>query len=182
MKLQTTPTKIMAFLFLAAIAQFASAQQNQLVVIDGAFSKNTEVTSKIPAGIPILRLSNNKNPWEAIRDELTNNRDIKVIHLFAEATYNELSMGGVVYTRENLANEWELAMLEGLYNGVNHQLLLYDCNLASNEEGMEFLRELGNSIYFNIAAPTQCVSILNDTVQFDFTTLNQPINSSILTN
>lgn len=182
MKLQITPIKIMAFLFLVAITQLASGQQNQIVVIDGAYSKSTEVTAQLPAGVPVLRLSSSSNPWEAIRNELTKNPEIKIVHLFAEATYNELSMGGTVYTRDNLVHEWELAMLEGLYNGVNHQLLLYNCNLASNQEGIEFLRDLGSSIYFNIAAPKQCISILDNTLQFDFTTMDQPISSSIFSN
>lgn len=182
MKLQTTPMKMMTLFYFTVITHITSAQQDQLVVIDGAFSKNAEITAQLPVGVPVLRLSTDKNPWEAIRNELTQHQDIKVVHLFAEATYNELSLGGIAYNKNTLAAEWELAMLEGLYTGENHQLLLYNCNLASNEEGMDFLKELGNAIYFNIAAPTQCVSLLNDTVHFDFTTLNQPISSSILSN
>src|SRR5690606_19830382 len=124
--------KIIASLLLLVVTNGVSAQVNKLVVIDGAFSEKPEAMAKIGPDVPILQLSNVGHPCEAIRHELLKDRNIKEIHLFAGAAYNQLGLGGTVYTLENLENEWELAMLEGLYQGVNYQLFLYNCNLASN--------------------------------------------------
>ncbi len=156
MKLQMGYFKIISLLLLLVVTNGVSAQTDQLVVIDGAFMEKQEVLAKIGPETAILQLSNTGNPWEAIRHELLKDSSIKQIHLFANATYDQLGLGGKVYTLDNLENEWELAMLEGLYQGTNYQLFLYNCNLASNPEGLAFLRERGTRTFFNISAHTQC--------------------------
>ncbi|WP_420322261.1 DUF4347 domain-containing protein [Flagellimonas sp.] len=158
-------------------------QSSDLVVIDGDFAQSASVTSKISNGsIPILVLNSSENPWKIIRQRLISDPNITTIHLFAEASFNSLKLGNIEYDMGKVDAEPELSMLEGVYSGTNLQLLIYNCNLASNQEGRELLKKIGDKAYFNIAAPTACNSIFDQQPNFDYTTLNQPVSQSILQN
>lgn len=156
------------------------SQSNDLVVIDSDYAQQQEVLNSIQADVPVLIVNSSANPFKTIREYLEGHPGIIAVHLFAEASYNSFHLGGTIYTSDEVANENELSMLEGLYKGDNIQLLIYNCNLGSNEEGLELLQQLGNRAYFNVAVPTTCTSVFGSEILFDHTTLNQPTHTSIL--
>jgi hypothetical protein len=158
------------------------AQTNILVVIDQDYTKKNEVLSQLPSDAAVLQLKSTSNPWRDIREKLTSDNDLKQIHLFAESGFNSLLMGGIEYNADKVQSEFELSMLEGIYTGTHYQLLLYTCNLPSNPEGLELIKELGNRTYFNIAASTNCMEESDHDLNFDYTTLDQPIAGSIFKN
>ncbi len=174
-----------AFLPLLCSVLFSStiyAQSESLVVIDTEFSQKQDVLSKIPSTAIVLELSGSSNPWKAIRESLESNRSIKTIHLFANATYNSLQMGATTYDLAQVSQENELSMLEGLYQGEHFQLLVYNCNLGSNEEGLTLLKDLGQKAYFNVGVSTDCTSIFDNSFDFDYSTLGQSLSNSIIQN
>ncbi|MEZ4970481.1 MAG: DUF4347 domain-containing protein [Flavobacteriaceae bacterium] len=157
----------------------AIAQTDILVVIDQDYAKRNEVLSQLPSGAAVINLKSNSNPWKDIREKLTSDKDLKQIHLFVESGFNSLLMAGIEYNAEKVQSEFELSMLEGIYTGIHYQLYLYTCNLPSNPEGLELIKELGNKTYFNIAASTNCQEGADHDFNFDYTTLDQPIAGSI---
>lgn len=173
--------KSCSFLFLFYLfSSSITAQSKSLVVLDFEFSQKTSVLNELPDNTAVLELNSGTNPWELIRKKLESNQDLKVIHLFANASYNSLRIGGVNYDIVKVAKEFELSMLEGLYQGIHLQLLVYNCNLASNEEGLNLLKVIGEKAYFNVGACTNCTSIFDSTFLFDFSTLNRTVDNSIL--
>lgn len=177
-------TYIRFFMLLLLIIQsgaLAIAQSADLVVIDKDYSQNSKLLSKLPPNTAILRLDTSKNPWMMIREKLESNPDFKNIHLFAESGDNSIVMGGIEYTTAKIDGESELSMLEGLYKGTNYQLLIYTCNLPSTPDGLELVKKIGERAYFNVAVSTNCTDVFN-TINFDFTSLNQPLVAPILTN
>jgi len=167
-------------LFLIAFSTSTVAQD--LVVIDSDYANKQQVLTSIPQNTPVLEIDNGTNPWKSIREKLTTSKTIGTIHLFVEANYNSLLIGGITYDIQAAQNEFELSMLEGLYQGTNLQLLIYNCNLASNDAGKRLLQEIGNRAYLNIAACTDCTSVFEPDFHFDFQTLDQPIDQPILQN
>lgn len=157
-----------------------SAQSSDLVVIDSNYSQKQTLLNSIDSNIATLEISMAENPFKTIREYLEQHTPVQTVHLFAEATYNTLLLGGKSYDADLIATENELSMLEGLYRGDNIQLLVYNCNLGSNEEGLQLLKQLGDRAYFNIAVSTNCTSIFSPDFSFDHTTLNKPVNASIL--
>jgi hypothetical protein len=182
MKLKINQIVPILLLLFALGNEIAFAQTKSLVVIDQAFVQKEDVLLKIPSGTTVLHLKTTSNPWKDIREKLSSDTDIKQIHLFAESGYDSLLLGGIEYNRDNVQTEFELAMLEGIYTGTHYQLMLYTCNLSSNPEGLELIKELGNKTYFNIAASTNCTEQLYHNINFDYTTLDQPIAGSIFKN
>ncbi len=158
------------------------AQSENLVVIDAQFSQKQDVLAKVPSTATILELSGDSNPWKAIRENLESNSSIKTIHLFVNATYNSMQMGAITYDLAQVNSENELSMLEGLYQGEHFQLLVYNCNLGSNDEGLSLLKGLGQKAYFNVGVSTDCTSIFDNSFDFNHSTLGQVLNSSIIQN
>ncbi|MEC7263709.1 MAG: DUF4347 domain-containing protein [Bacteroidota bacterium] len=155
------------------------AQSNEVVVMDSNYFQKQQVLDHLASGIPVFEVDTSKNPWESIRQYLERNRSAKAVHLFANAGYNALELGGKTYDAGAVDQEFELSMLEGLYQGTNLQLLIYDCNLGSNPDGLALLKRISDKAYFNIAVPTHCSSIFGTDLEFDHTTMNQPVNNSI---
>ncbi|WP_149277762.1 DUF4347 domain-containing protein [Pareuzebyella sediminis] len=169
---------LFAFLFVLGIKGL-KAQSNSIVVIDSRYSTKQEVLENLPVGVPLVELNNTENPWKKVRQYLEKNGTVSTIHLFANANYNSLEIGGIAYDSAKVDEELELSMLEGVYQGTNIQLLIYDCNLGSNTEGLALLKKIGDKAYFNIAVPTNCSSIFGADLEFDHTTMDQPISHSI---
>lgn len=158
------------------------AQSFDLIVIDKDYAQKEKLLAKLPSNVSILNLNGSGNPWKIIRETLQQDPNLKNIHLFAEFGFKSLLIGGIEYNEASLDTDFEIAMLEGLYTGTHYQLLLYTCNLASNSEGLDFMRKLGNGTYFNVAASTNCNDIFSSNLSFDFTTFEKLTVSSIFNN
>ncbi|MDT7829500.1 DUF4347 domain-containing protein [Pricia sp. S334] len=172
--------RIPIFIFLLT-ASFTYAQSKDLVVIDSEYAEKGKVLALLP-GSEVLELNSNSNPWEKIRVGLENNKNLNTVHLFVESSYNAILMGGTSYSIETLNNEFELSMMEGLYSGTNYQLLIYSCNLASNEEGIELLNYIGQRAYMNVASGADCSSVFDAGFAFNFQSLDSSLSPSIFQN
>ena len=174
-------TKNLSFLvlFFSTLISGVNAQSNSIVVVDAGYFQKQEVIESLPEGFATVELNQTANPWKLVRQYLEQNQSAKVIHLFANTSFNSIQLGGITYDAKEIEKEFELSMLEGLYQGTNIQLLIYDCNLGSNAEGLSLIKKIGDQSYFNVAVPTNCNSIFDSNLEFDHTTINQPISSSI---
>lgn len=172
---------LISFLLLTfVVIGVSKAQTNELVVMDSQYAQKQDVLNRLPSNSHFLEINGEDNPWKTIREYVQQNSSIQTIHLFVNATYNAFELGGITYDGQQVEQEFEFSMLEGLYQGTNFQLLVYDCNLGSNPEGLALLKQISERSYFNIGIPTNCSSVLESSLDFDHTTMNQPINSSIL--
>jgi len=171
----------LSIFFSCFIGTCAFAQSTNLVVVDSEYSEKEKVISQISAS-KILSLQIGANPWKAIRERIAADRNITTVHLFAEASYNTIRMGGISYDKEALNDEFELSMLEGLYQGTHLQLLIYNCNLGANEEGLELLTQIGERTYMNVGASTNCTSIFDPDFVFDFKTRKENLTAPLIYN
>lgn len=176
------PLKCPLFSLFFLFTTLIFAQSKSLVVIDSEYSNKDQVLNSIPTETVLLLLDAHSNPWKTIRESLESNSEIKTIHLFVEANYNSLTMGGITYDSSSINNEFELSMLEGLYQGANFQLLIYNCNLGSNPQGIALLNGISQKAYLNIGVSTNCTSIFDEGFNFNFSTLNQLTDNPITTN
>lgn len=157
------------------------AQSTGLVVVDAEYSEKEKVISQVSTS-KILGLEIGSNPWKAIRERIAVDSDITTVHLFAEASYNAIRMGGISYDREAIKGEFELSMLEGLYQGTHFQLLIYNCNLGSNGEGIGLLSQISEQSYMNVGASTRCTSVFSSDFVFDFKTREENLADPIIHN
>nr|WP_116219063.1 DUF4347 domain-containing protein [Allomuricauda sp.] len=165
-------------LFLFAVTA-TMAQSNSVVVLDAKYSQKQQVLDNLPNQTEVLEIDENGNPWKSIREYLENHRSTLAVHLFVNASYNAFELGNTTYDSDSVDQEFELSMLEGLYQGDHIQLMVYDCNLGSNAEGLSLLKKISDKSYFNIAVPTNCNSVFGGNLTFDHTTMNQATQNSI---
>src|SRR5690606_26212524 len=170
--------KLFTFFF-CLISALTYAQSTSLVVIDSGYSQKEKVMPRVSKS-KILNLETGSNPWKAIRERMEADKSITTIHLFAEANYNTLLLGGISYDMDAVNDEFELSMMEGLYQGTHFQLLVYNCNLGSNEEGIELLTQISQQTYMNVGASTNCTSIFDPNFTFDFKTMDKVLPSPII--
>lgn len=182
MKQNNSPLKSTLFLLLCLFTTLTFAQSKNLVVIDSEYSDKEQVMALIPNGTVLVTLDAHSNPWKTIRESLESNNKIKTIHLFTNATYNSIQMGGVSYDMDAANSENELGILEGFYNGTHLQLLIYNCNLGSNQEGIDLIDVISQKAYLNIGVSTNCTSIFDEGFNFNFSTLNLLTDNPITTN
>ena len=166
-------------LFFTLIAATGRSQSNEVVVVDANYSQKQQVLDNLPVGTAVFEIDREENPWQQIREYMEENPSAMAIHLFANTSYNAIQLGSIAYDSAAVDQEFELSMLEGLYQGTHIQLLIYDCNLGSNPKGIALLKKISDRAYFNIAVPTTCSSIFGADLVFDHTTMDQPINNSI---
>lgn len=171
--------KSVVTVFLILMSLSLRAQEKNLVVVDPQFSEKTALFDQLPEDVVMLELDTTSNPWKRMREVLVSDTSITAIHLFSEASYNAIQLGDHMYDMDKVKSEFELSMLEGIYAGTNYQLLVYNCNLGSNTEGLALLKQIGSMAYFNVAVPTNCQSIFDPNLTFDHTTLNQSAPKSI---
>ena len=174
-------TKVMQYFFCLFLLTMTAtmAQSNSIVVLDAKYSQKQQVLDNLPSNTEVLEIDGNGNPWKSIREYLENHRSTLAIHLFANASYNAFELGNTTYDSDGVDQEFELSMLEGLYQGDHIQLIIYDCNLGSNTEGLALLKKISDKSYFNIAVPTNSSSVFGGNLTFDHTTMNQPTQNSI---
>lgn len=176
------PLKLSILLITTLLSFISQAQQDNLIVIDAEYSNKTQVLNLAPQGAQILELNLIDNPWKAIREVLNEHSNLNKIHLFITANYNSIKMGGITYNLDAVNSEFELSMLEGLYTGTNIQLLVYDCNLGSNEEGLALINQIAQKTYFNVGVSTNCTSVFDSSFNFNYSSMDQSISNSILEN
>ena len=176
MKLKFTQVLFATIILFITGREMAFAQSENLVVIDQGFAQKEKLLAKLPPNVSILNLNGASNPWKAIREKLKKDTKLKNIHLFAEANYNSIQIGGINYNLKTVNTENEFGMLEGLYDGTHLQLLIYNCNLGTNNEGIKLIKAISEKAYLNIGVCTNCTSIFDSDFNFGYTTLNQLIS------
>ncbi|MBR9854495.1 MAG: DUF4347 domain-containing protein [Algicola sp.] len=180
MKTLFNPKTLSSFLLLfTLVLSVVKAQSDDVILVDSEFAQKQELLTKIPQGVSVIEINKTVNPWKMVREYLEKNSSVNTLHLFTNTTYNAFELGGILYNESKVGQEFEFSMLEGLYAGTNIQLLVYDCNLGSNPDGLALIKKVGDLTYFNIGVPTNCTTVLSSDIEFDYTTLNQPITSSI---
>lgn len=93
----------------------SKAQTNELVVMDSQYAQKQDVLNRLPSNSHFLEINGEDNPWKTIREYVQQNSSIQTIHLFVNASYNAFELGGITYGTQQVAQEFELSMLEGLY-------------------------------------------------------------------
>jgi len=182
LQMETTinPKHLLSLLLFFSMAFSMSwAQGDEIIVIDSEYSQKASVLENLPKNAAVIEVKHSENPWKTLHQYLQGNTKVQTIHLFANTSYNALQLGGIVYDSEMVNQEFELSMLEGVYQGTNIQLLLYECNLGSNADGLALIKKISDKSYFNIATSTNCTSVFDSNFSFDHRTMNQPISSSI---
>ena len=123
----------------------------QIIFVDSAV-QDYQTLIQDTSGAQIVILNENSHAIEQITTALANQSDIKSIHILSHGTPGSLNIGSETLNNQNLplfSNEiqqWGKALAK------NADILLYGCEVAATEIGLQFIQNLHQLTGANIAA------------------------------
>ena len=109
-------------------------------------------TSEGPTNLSIVLLDTNRDGIEQIGEALASHQDLAAIHLISHGDAGQLRLGKTALSSQNIsAYAGEIANWnDSLSDGAD--LLIYGCDLASNEDGRFLAASLGELCNCDVAA------------------------------
>ncbi|MGL5875996.1 MAG: DUF4347 domain-containing protein, partial [Xenococcaceae cyanobacterium] len=136
-------------------SQFNSIS-NTLVVIDSGVKDYQFLADGVIAGVSVIILDDRENGIEQITKALANYKNISTIHLISHGAPGCLYLGNSQLNLDNLERYQEdlKTWFAPSFNteGRKNLLLLYGCQVAMGDAGVEFLQKLHHLTGANIAA------------------------------
>lgn len=112
-------------------------------------------------GVVLVDLDEDTNGIEQIRNYLAKHSGIGVVHLVTHGKAGFIELGNVSLTYENINSfETELASI-GQSLTANAELHIYACDVASTEQGNDFIQTLADLTGKSIAASTNLTGAAN---------------------
>jgi uncharacterized delta-60 repeat protein len=134
------------------------SKPSQLIVIDGSIADWSTLLKDIElASGPdtrILLLDSNRDGISQISTWISQYSEIAEVHLFAHANSGQLQLGSTRVSTDNVAlfaEQW-ISWTDSLQAGAD--LLIYGCELASANSGLELVEQLSSWTGMDVAAST----------------------------
>ncbi|MCF2147132.1 DUF4347 domain-containing protein [Desmonostoc muscorum LEGE 12446] len=130
-----------------------STQSHDLVFIDSASVQNYQtLISAIDPLAEIIFLDAKRDGVQQITDALAQHQGISSIHIVSHGSSGSLQLGSGVLNKNNLENYQD--SLLGWANSLtaDADILLYGCDVAQGEQGLEFIQDISKLTDADVAA------------------------------
>ncbi len=126
---------------------------NLPLVIVGSNIKGLEnLIASFPLSVRVLRLDPSKDGLSQIVQALANATDIPAIHILSHGSEGVLQLGSTNLTTSNLSKFASELSAIGRSLSIDGDIFLYGCNIASNENGVSFIKSLSKYTHADVAA------------------------------
>ncbi|MEG5135613.1 DUF4347 domain-containing protein, partial [Microcoleus sp. A6-C6] len=123
----------------------------QILFVDSTVPDYQTLTNSAD-GAQIFILNENLSAIEQITNTLANQSDIEAIHILSHGSPGTLHFGSETLSNQNLP-QWSNKIKQwGKALTKNADILLYGCNVAAKETGLQFIQKLHQLTGANIAA------------------------------
>ena len=138
--------------------------QQDLYVIDQSLPDISTLLESLPTDASVLFISDSESGVSAVSNFLASKDDVGSLHIVTHANADgSLQLGRDTLTQDSIQNtfsqfisEWSNALSE------DADLLLYGCNLAESQDGIETLNALSQLLAVDIAASTDVTGVDGD--------------------
>jgi hypothetical protein len=127
---------------------------NTLILIDARNSGYQKLLDSLPQVAEVALLSPDEDGLAQITSALTGRSNLDAIHLIRHGSEGALYLGGSVLNTTTLAGYTAQLQQLGQALFANGDLLLYGCNVASGDAGMDFITRLSVITGADVAAST----------------------------
>jgi ELWxxDGT repeat protein len=134
---------------------------NQIIFVDSAVDNYQSLIKGSLTGAEIVILDGNRDGIAQIGEALANHRDITGIHIISHGSAGSLQLGNATLNSTTLNNyasqlqQWQQHLTD------NADILLYGCNVASGQSGIDFIQNLAKLTSADIAASNDLTSNQN---------------------
>jgi ELWxxDGT repeat protein len=124
----------------------------QIIFVDSSVANYQTLIQNADLNAQIVILDANKNGIEQITEALAQQTEITSIHIISHGSSGSLQLGNTTLNNSNLntysseVEKWRNALTE------NADILLYGCDVAAGESGLNFVQNLSEIVGADIAA------------------------------
>ena len=129
-----------------------SNDSKTFIFIDAAVSDPSAIIASADPSAEIYILDPASDGLAQIASVLANETNIAAVHIISHGNSGELVLGNMSYDASDLAAHAEDLAIIGNALGEDGDILLYGCNIASSENGIEYLDTLAALTGADIAA------------------------------
>lgn len=136
-----------------AVSSDSSAKKQTLVFLDRSLKDVMMLVNGVQADVEAILLDPEQDGIKQITQILTQYPAVKSVHLVAHGSSGSLKLGSTELNLDNIDDYAE--QLKNWSNRINGaSLLIYGCEVAAGETGIDFLEQLHHFTQANIAAST----------------------------
>ena len=124
----------------------------KVLLIDSKVENYNHLISKLDPQTKVVILQSSQNGIDQISKILGKCLDVETIHIISHGTKGALYLGNSILNLDNIHQYAESIQQWGKCLSAGGEILIYGCQVASGNEGKEFVRQLHQLTGANIAA------------------------------
>jgi hypothetical protein len=137
-----------------AIAQGLVVDARALVVVDSSIENYEALIADLDPATEILLLDTDEDGLQQIADYVEGRDDISAIHILAHGDDAEMRLGTTEINAANVGDFEEILGRIGESLTSSGDILIYGCNVAEGETGIEFVSRIAEYTDADVAAST----------------------------
>ena len=119
-----------------------------------------DIRARVDDSVAIVYLDSTKDGIAQMSDYLAGASGISAVHVISHGVAGSLQLGNTVLNENNIAQYAEQMALWKAALGEDADILLYGCDLAANQSGLNLLRQLSDLTGADIAASNDLTGTL----------------------
>ena len=131
-----------------------SVEATALVVVDTSIENYESLLADIAEGTEVLLIDGDADGLDQILDYVAGRNDISSIHILSHGDQGQLQLGTTEISSANINDFQERLAQLGSALTADGDILLYGCNVAAGETGIDFVNKLAGLTSADIAAST----------------------------
>ncbi|MCK4501768.1 MAG: DUF4347 domain-containing protein, partial [Desulfuromonadales bacterium] len=130
----------------------------ELIIVDSSISESQALIDQLePANpeqttIQVYHLDAERDGVSQISEILANHSEISALHILSHGANAQLTLGSTTLTADNLTNNSTQLDIWGAALAEDGDILLYGCNVAAGEAGIDFVQTLSTLTAADVAA------------------------------
>ncbi|WP_449101829.1 Ig-like domain-containing protein [Pseudomonas veronii] len=133
-----------------------------VVFVDARVKDSAELLNGVAPGTQVVQLDASKDGLQQIADYLGSHQGVSSVQIIAHGNAGDLWLGSTYLSADNVAARGEVLAQIGQDMNVGGDLLIYACNTAASDKGINFVDSLAQLTGRDVAASTNRTGLGGD--------------------
>ena len=140
----------------------AAVPGQSVVFVDARVKDSAELLKGVAPGTQVVQLDASKDGLQQIADYLGSHQGVSSVQIIAHGNAGDLWLGNTYLSADNVAARSEVLAQIGQDMNVGGDILIYACNTAAGDKGVNFVDSLAQLTGRDIAASTNRTGLGGD--------------------
>ncbi|WRU65817.1 Ig-like domain-containing protein [Pseudomonas veronii] len=133
-----------------------------VVFVDARVKDSAELLNGVAPGTQVVQLDASKDGLQQIADYLGSHQGVSSVQIIAHGNAGDLWLGSTYLSADNVAARGEVLAQIGQDMNVGGDILIYACNTAASDKGINFVDSLAQLTGRDVAASTNRTGLGGD--------------------